>query len=337
MGSTEVSFPGLGLKFTVNPVAFHLFGMEVYWYGLIIALGVALCASLAFLHCKKNKFSADLVCDILLVSLPSAIVGARLYYVLCNWSYYSEDLKRVFDTRSGGLAVYGGVMGAFLGAYIMCRIRKIPFSTCADYCIVYIPLGQAIGRWGNFVNQEAFGTTTNLPWGMTSSDVVSYLERNCPHLNSALPVHPTFLYESLFNLCLFFALLWIRNRSKHIYETTSCYMIFYGICRFFLEGLRTDSLYIGSTNIRTSQLLSLVLVLAGLAIIIYVRSAEKVRVALPERFFAVAEKSEATEAETAEEASEEASVEASEESSEAEADETGDADKADKEKESEEE
>lgn len=295
MGSTEVSFPGLGLKFTVNPVAFHLFGMEVYWYGLIIALGVALCATLGFMHCKKNKFSSDLICDILLVSLPSAIVGARLYYVLCNWSYYSEDFKRIFDTRSGGLAVYGGVMGAFLGAYIMCRIRKIPFSTCADYCIVYIPLGQAVGRWGNFVNQEAFGTTTNLPWGMTSSDVVSYLERNCPHLNSSLPVHPTFLYESLFNLCLFFALLWIRSRSKHIYETTSCYMIFYGICRFFLEGLRTDSLYIGSTNIRTSQLLSLVLVLAGLAIIIYVRSAEKLRVDLPERFLVAAEKTEVSE------------------------------------------
>lgn len=287
MGGTEVSFPGLGIKVMVNPVAFKLFGMEVYWYGIIIALGVVLCATLGFMHCKKNKFSSDLICDILLVSLPSAIVGARLYYVFCNWSYYSEDLKRIFDTRSGGLAVYGGVLGAFLGAYIMCRIRKIPFSTCADYCICYIPLGQAIGRWGNFINQEAFGTTTTLPWGMTSSEVVSYLKVNCPNLDSSMPVHPTFLYESLFNFGLVFLLLYVRNRSKHCYETTATYMICYGFIRFLIEGVRTDSLYIGSTNIRTSQLLSLILMIAGFLIVIYVRKVGMKRVDLPERFFAV--------------------------------------------------
>ena len=284
MGGTEVTFPGLGLKFMVNPVAFKLFGLEVYWYGIIIACGITLCAALGFMHCKKNRFSSDLICDILLVSLPSAVVGARLYYVLCNWSYYSADLSRVFDTRSGGLALYGGVLGAYLGAFIMLRIRKIPFSTCADYCIAYIPLGQAIGRWGNYVNQEAFGTTTTLPWGMTSSEVVSYLKAYCPNLDSSMPVHPTFLYESLFNTCLFFFLLWVRKRSKHAYETTATYMICYGFIRFLLEGLRTDSLYIGSTNIRTSQLLSLILVIAGFAIIIYVRKMNMLRVDIPDRF-----------------------------------------------------
>lgn len=286
---TEVSFPGLGLKFMVNPVAFKLFGLEVYWYGIIIAFGVFICAALAFRDSKKHKFSTDLICDILLVSLPSAIVGARLYYVLCNWSYYSQDLKSIFDTRNGGLAVYGGVLGAFLGAFIMTRIRKIPFATCADYCIAYIPLGQAIGRWGNYVNQEAFGTTTTLPWGMTSADVVSYLNRYCPELDSSMPVHPTFLYESLLNVCLFFGLLYIRNKSKHCYETTCSYMIGYGIIRFFLEGLRTDSLYIGSTNIRTSQLLSLILVIAGFIIVIVVRKLNMVRVDLPERFLVPAQ------------------------------------------------
>ena len=264
MDKTEVSFPGLGLHFNVSPVAFKIGNFEVYWYGLIIATAMIVCVLLALKHAHKNKFAKDLIYDIMIVSIPSAIVGARLYYVLCEWSYYSADLKRIFDTRSGGLAVYGGIIGAFLGAFIMLRIKKIPFSTCADYCIVYIPLGQAIGRWGNFFNQEAFGTTTSLPWGMTSSEVSSYLSSHCPNLDPSMPVHPTFLYESLFNVLLFFILLYVRKRSKYAFETTSVYMILYGAVRFLIEGLRTDSLYIANTDLRTSQVLSLVLVLTGL-------------------------------------------------------------------------
>ncbi len=283
MGGTEVRFPGLGITFNIDNVAFKIGGIEIYWYGLLIASAMLLCGYLALRHCKANRFSQDLVYDILLVSLPSAIVGARLYYVLCEWNYYSQDLSRIFDTRSGGLAVYGGVMGAFLGAFIMTRIRKIPFSTCADYCIPYIPLGQAIGRWGNFFNQEAFGTTTKLPWGMTSEPVASYLRHNCPNLDSTMPVHPTFLYESIADFLIFVLLLNIRKNSKHAYETTCCYMIFYGAVRFFLEGLRTDSLYLAGTGIRTSQLLSFVLFMFGLIYIAIARYKDILRVELPER------------------------------------------------------
>ncbi len=283
--SVKVSFPEVGVDVNVNDVAFKIGSFSVYWYGLIIALGMVLCAVLAIRHAKKNDFPSELVYDILLVALPSAIVGARLYYVLCEWDYYSKDLSRIFDTRSGGLAVYGGIIGAFLGTYVMTRIRKIPFATCADYCIPYIALGQAIGRWGNFFNQEAFGTTTKLPWGMTSPKVVSYLNKHCPDLDSSVPVHPTFLYESIIDLCLFFILLKVRKHSKHPFETTAVYMIVYGTFRFFIEGIRTDSLYIGNTSIRTSQLLSALLVVAGLVCILVAHLNNYERKAIPEGLY----------------------------------------------------
>ena len=263
MNYTEVSFPGLGITVNIDQVAFSIFGIEVYWYGLLISLGMVLCVVLGVLHSKKNKFSSDLVFDVILVSLPCAIVGARLYYVLSEWEMYSGDLIKIFDTRSGGLAVYGGVLGAFIGTLIMCKIRKIPFSAVVDFCVVYIPLGQAIGRWGNFFNQECFGTTTTLPWGMKSSEVESYLRLYFPDLDSTMAVHPTFFYEFLATITIFFILLYVRKYSKHAFESMAVYMILYGVARFFIEGLRTDSLYIGDTGIRTSQLFSAVLVVSG--------------------------------------------------------------------------
>lgn len=282
----EVRFPFIGITIQVDPVAFRIGTFEVYWYGILIAAAMILCGWLAVRHSKSNKFSEDLVYDVLLVSLPSAIIGARLYYVFCEWEYYSQDIRRIFDTRSGGLAVYGGILGAVLGTYIMCRIRKIPFSTVLDYCIVYIPLGQAIGRWGNFFNQEAFGTTTNLPWGMTSSTVEAYLNRFCPTLVATQPVHPTFLYESIADLAIFFILLYIRKRSKISFETSCAYFVLYGTVRFFLEGLRTDSLYIGHTGIRVSQLLSLVLVVAALIYIAVARSKRWEKRSFPAKLYA---------------------------------------------------
>ena len=285
MNFDEIRFPFIGITVEVDPVAFSIGSFEVYWYGLLIGAAMILCGFLAVKQAKANKFSEDLVYDVLLVSLPSAIVGARLYYVFCEWSFYSGNLMRIFDTRSGGLAVYGGVIGAFLGTFIMTKIRKLPFSTVVDYCVVYIPLGQAIGRWGNFFNQECFGTTTTLPWGMTSDKICSYLQANCPDLDPSMPVHPTFLYESLCTLTIFIILLIVREGSSRRFDTTCVYMILYGIARFFIEGLRTDSLYICSTGIRTSQLLSLILVFAGLAIVLVSHLKEWERLPLPEKCF----------------------------------------------------
>ena len=280
-----VSFPGLGWVFNIDPVAFRIGSLDVYWYGILIAGAILICVTLAILQSKKLNFPDGLVYDIVLVCIPCAIVGARLYYVLCEWDYFSKDLRMVFNTREGGLAVYGGVIGAMLGAFIMCKIRKIPFTALADFAIVYIPLGQAIGRWGNFFNQEAFGTTTTLPWGMTSESVQSYLMRNCPTLVATQPVHPMFLYESLGDLLIFLILLYVRKNSKHAFETSCTYFALYGFMRFFLEGLRTDSLYLFGTSIRTSQLLSFILVIASLLYIAYARYKDIKCKEIPERFY----------------------------------------------------
>ena len=299
---TEVSFPGLGITIDVNPVAFSIGSFKVYWYGIFIACAILLCIGLALKHSKAHNFPDGLVYDTMLVSIPCAIVGARLYYVFCNWSYYSSDLSRIIDTRSGGLAIYGGIIGAFLGSIIMCLIRKIPFTSLADYCIVYIPLGQAIGRWGNFFNQEAFGTNSNLPWGMTSATVQSYIASNCPSLIATAPVHPTFLYESIADLIIFFLLILVRKRSKHAFETTAVYFACYGLARFFIEGLRTDSLYIGSTDIRISQMLSFVLLVVSLVYISVAHISDLERKPFPARLYEVATPAEvkATEVEATE-------------------------------------
>ena len=272
MDLVEVKFPGVGINVNVNPVAFTLGSIEVYWYGLLIACALILAVVLAVKQAKSLNFPEGLVYDTILMIIPCAIIGARLYFVACNWDFYKQDLKAIFDLRSGGLAIYGGVILVFIGGLVMCRIRKIPFRELADYCVVYLPLGQAIGRWGNFFNQECFGTTTNLPWGMTSSTVEQYLSMYCPTLVSTMPVHPTFLYESLADLAIFFILLYVRKHSKFSFETSCAYFALYGTARFFIEGLRTDSLYLGHTSIRISQLLSLVFVVAALLYIAYARA-----------------------------------------------------------------
>lgn len=284
----EVSFPGLGWTFNVNPVAFRIGGIEVYWYGLLIALALVLSVILAVKQAKSLKFPEGLVYDTILLIIPCAIIGARLYFVACNWDYYGQNPKEIINLRNGGLAIYGGVILVFLGALVMCHIRKIPFRELADYCIVYLPLGQAIGRWGNFFNQECFGTTTNLPWGMTSSTVQSYLEVSCPTLVSTMPVHPTFFYESLADLAIFFILLYIRKHSKIPFETSCAYFALYGTARFFIEGMRTDSLYIGHTSIRISQLLSLIFVIAALLYIAYARTRRFEKKGFPKKLYAEA-------------------------------------------------
>ena len=225
MNLVEVKFPGLGINIDVNPVAFSIGSLEVYWYGLLIAAAIVLAVILAVKQAKSLNFPEGLVYDTILLIIPCAIIGARIYFVACNWDYYGKDLKRIFDFRSGGLAIYGGILLVFIGACVMCYIRKIPFRELADYCVVYLPLGQAIGRWGNFFNQECFGTNTSLPWGMTSSTVQSYLSLNCPTLVSDMPVHPTFLYESIADLIIFFILLQVRKKSKVPFETSCAYFL----------------------------------------------------------------------------------------------------------------
>ena len=288
MNLVEVKFPGLGIDLNVNPVAFTIGSIEVYWYGILIALALVLAVVLAVKQAKSLNFPEGLVYDTILMIIPCAIIGARLYFVACNLEYYTKNPGEIFNLRNGGLAIYGGVILVFIGGLVMCRIRKIPFRELADYCVVYLPLGQAIGRWGNFFNQECFGTNTTLPWGMTSATVESYLRTSseCTTLVSTMPVHPTFLYESLADLAIFFILLYIRKHSKVPFETSCAYFALYGTARFFIEGLRTDSLYIGNTGIRTSQFLSLILVIAALLYIAYARSKKIGKRGFPKKLYA---------------------------------------------------
>lgn len=286
ISAVEVKFPGWGINVDVNPVAFHLGKIDVYWYGLLIAIAIILSVFLAVKQAKSLKFPEGLVYDTILMIIPCAIIGARAYYVIFNYDEFKGNFKSIFDIRSGGLAIYGGVLLVFIGGLVMCRIRKIPFRELADYCVVYLPLGQAIGRWGNFFNQECFGTNTSLPWGMTSATIEGYLKSNCPTLVPTMPVHPTFLYESLADLAIFFILIYVRKHSKIPFETACVYFALYGTARFFIEGMRTDSLYIGSTGIRTSQLLSLILVVAALIYIVFARIMKIEKKGFPKKLYA---------------------------------------------------
>lgn len=270
----HVAFPKLGLEFEISRVAFNIFGLRIYWYGIIITVGLMLSVLVALRLAKKYNIDEDKLLDVIMVSGVLAIVCARIYYVVFAPFEYNS-LWEVINIRDGGIAIYGAVLGAFGTGYIMCKIKKLDFLKIADIAAVCFLLGQGIGRWGNFVNQEAFGTNTNSIFGMISENTTKYLQRVAPTLarqgitvDPTAPVHPTFLYESIWCLLGFGIIMWYINRKKFDGEILCLYMIWYGTGRFFIEGLRTDSL---TTNggMRTSQIVAVVSVMAGIAIIIY--------------------------------------------------------------------
>lgn len=270
---TLVEFPGLGLQFDVyaNLVEFTLFGntVTIKFYGVIIAFGFILAVLFGGRMAYKWKMSIDKMLDVLIYGTIGGIVGARLYYVIFQWDTYKGDLLSIFKIWEGGLAIYGGLIGALAVAFFVCKKIDLNFYKLLDLAGMSFLIGQGIGRWGNYTNQEAFGTNTTLPWGMTSEKVAEYISRNYDSLTAGgmtvdpnTPVHPTFLYESIWCL-LGFVILYIvcRKFRKFDGQLILGYGIIYGLERTVVEGLRTDSLYIGSTNLRVSQLLSLALVI----------------------------------------------------------------------------
>ena len=254
----HISFPLLGIEMTLDRVAFNLFSIPIYWYGIIIALGFSLGIAVASFAAKKLGEKSDIAIDIALVCAPVSVICARLYYVIFKWDNYKYNISSIFDLRSGGIAIYGAIIGAALAAFVFCRIRKKNTLKIFDIGSFGLVTGQMIGRWGNFVNQEAFGTNTTLPWGMTGDGIVEYLSELASKgydVSPDAPVHPAFLYESLWSLMtlvlLFVILFKYRSYNGQIFFA---YCALYGLGRFWIEGLRTDSLMLG--NFRISQLLA---------------------------------------------------------------------------------
>ena len=275
---TTVYFDGLGWEFNLPSVAFTVFGHDVKFYGLIIAFGFALAVLYGGRGAWKWKMSLDGMTDVLIWGTLFGIVCARLYYVAFEWDYYSEHLNEIPAIWSGGIAIYGGIIGALIGAAIGCKIGKIDFLNLLDLGALGLLIGQGIGRWGNFFNQEAFGSnTTTALFRMWSPKIQHTLEASAETLASKgmevdpmLPVHPTFLYESVWCLLSFLILhIVVTKFRKFKGEIFMLYGVLYGVERMIVEGMRTDSLYIGSTTIRVSQLLSAIIVVVALAFFTY--------------------------------------------------------------------
>ena len=260
---SAISFPMLG-DFSVNPPSyFTVFGKNIYFYGVIISIAFLIGIFFCTKNCGKFGLKEDDVYDVLIWMIPLSIVGARLYFVLFNLDYYLANPSEIIAVWEGGLAIYGGIIAGILVIFLVCRRKRISVAAMLDLLIIACILGQSIGRWGNFMNREAFGCET---------DVFCRMGLTTP-AGDTIFVHPTFLYESVWNLAGFIMLCIFVNSGKRRYDGQCLliYFVWYGLGRFWIEGLRTDSLYVGSTGIRASQLLSALLVVFG-AVMLAVKS-----------------------------------------------------------------
>ena len=271
----HVQFPGLGLEFTIDRVALSLGGFNIYWYGTVIALGLLLGMVWAFRCAPDYGIDGDRLVDVVMIGTVFGIVCARICYIAMAPFEY-QSIWEMFDLRLGGLAIYGGIIGAFVFGGIAAKWRKIPLLPLFDVVGMGFLIGQGIGRWGNFFNQEAFGTNTALPWGMYSEGTASYLTGVQATLaaqgvtvDPSLPVHPTFLYESIWCLAGFVFLALTHKRRKFAGQIFLEYIIWYGLGRYWIEGLRTDSLLVGNTDLRFSQMVALFSVAFSITMLVY--------------------------------------------------------------------
>lgn len=271
----KISFPKLGWEFSIDPTAFKIGSLEIQWYGIIITLGLVLAVLYCIPRMKRFGIDSDRAIDAVIGGVLGGIVGARVYYVIWEWDEYKGNIKEIFNTRGGGLAIYGGIIGALLVGLLICKIRKVKALPMLDVTVLGFLIGQGIGRWGNFINQEAYGTNTDSLFGMTGGRIQSELMWETTYLDGNMAqegievfadyaVHPCFLYESLWCLLGFVILAFISKRRKYDGQLFLMYLGWYGAERFVVEGLRTDSLMVG--NIRISQLLSAVIFIVSVVI-----------------------------------------------------------------------
>ena len=280
MNGADIAFPHLGISIGTLPKGITIGSFTIAFYGIIMALGMLGGLLLARWQAKRTGQDPEIYMDFAIIGIICSIIGARLYYVIFSWEHYKDDLLQIFNIRGGGMAIYGSVIAAVITAIVYCRIKKYKFSLFADTAVAGLILGQVIGRYGNFMNREAFGQYTDSLFAMrlkldqvnnatvtdamrehmTKADGVSYIQ-----------VHPTFFYESVWNLLLLILILLYTKKKKFDGELFLMYLVGYGIGRAWIEGLRTDQLQIGSTGIAVSQVLSALLAVAGIIYWIYRR------------------------------------------------------------------
>ncbi len=296
---TDIRFPNIGISFRNVGSGIHLFGIDIMYYGMIIVFGMLLGVLLACYRAKRAGQSADMVIDFALYAILFSVIGARLYYVVFAWDSFRDNPLSVFNLRTGGMAIYGGIIGGVLTAVVYARVKKVNFGILADICVPSLLLGQAVGRWGNFFNREAFGTYTDGFFAMqldrraVSSDYncsMAVLEKRYAGRGEALEqiikirnntvwedgiqyiqVHPTFLYESLWNAALLVLILLCAKYKKYDGELLLWYLAGYGAGRFWMEGLRTDQLFLWKSPLPVSQLLSGLLAAGSIALILAAR------------------------------------------------------------------
>lgn len=282
MDVMDIAFPHLGIYLNNVPKGFSIFGFQIALYGVIIGIGVISGVLMAAYVSKKDGMNPDMVWDVAIYEIIFSIIGARVYYVVFEWDMYKNNLIGIFNLRNGGLAIYGAVIAAFLTMFIYTRVKKQSFLQLVDVCVPGLVLGQAIGRWGNFTNREVFGGYTDnllamrLPINaVRSRDITEGVAAHIIDGTNFIQVHPTFLYECLWNLALLCLMLIYQKHKKFRGEIWLLYLGGYGLGRFWIEGIRTDQLYLTGTTIPVSQLVAVVCVavavVAGIAVRIRLR------------------------------------------------------------------
>ncbi len=278
MNAADIAFPHLGIYLENVPKSFSVFGFDIALYGLIIGIGILLGILLAEYDAKATGQNPERYWDFAIYAIIFSIIGARLYYVAFSWDNYKDDLLSIFNTRNGGMAIYGGVIGAFLTLFVYSKIKKLNPFQIGDTGVLGLILGQIVGRWGNFMNREAFGGYTDNLFAMRlpieavrSHEITEEMLAHVAEGMNYIQVHPTFLYESIWNLLILILMLAYRKHKKFHGEMCLFYLGGYGLGRFFIEGLRTDQLLIPGTELPVSQVLSLCMVIFAVVTDILVR------------------------------------------------------------------
>ena len=278
MNAGDIAFPNLGLYLKDVPRSFSVFGFEIAFYGLIIGIGVLAGILMAAHQAKVTGQDPDTYWDFAIYAVIFSVIGARIYYVVFAWDYYKDNLLSVFNIRGGGMAIYGGVIAAFITLFVYCRIKKKNPFLMGDTAMAGLLLGQVIGRWGNFMNREVFGEYYNGLFSMQlpiaavrARDISENIAAHIPEGANYINVHPTFLYESVWNLAVMFLMLAYRKHKKFDGELCLFYLGGYGLGRFIIEGIRTDTLFLPGTTIPVSQVLALLMLSLAVCMDVAVR------------------------------------------------------------------